>query len=201
MADATALSPQQAAQALADIAGYEERLSTRVGALTGMVWGIVSAAIFVTYGFAQDVQPAWLLSFLWLPWTVAGVTVTIAAWKLHAISLNRRHDRRASVTWTLAFAGIFLVAIVLLRVLDLAEGAFAYMLVVNGVVGLVIAGTIGRHHGALAATPMAVAGLLIILGAFALAASGLGTMAMAFASAGLVGCAFLGGSLVSFVRG
>src|SRR5688572_29210732 len=93
------LSPEQAAEALADIGAYEDSLSSRVGALTGMVWGIVSAAIFVTYGVASDVRPTWLLSFLWLPWTAAGVAVTVAAWKLHAVSLGRPHDRRASWLW------------------------------------------------------------------------------------------------------
>lgn len=202
MAEA-ALSPQQAAQALADLAAYEDRLTSRVGALTGMVWGIVSAAIFVTYGHAPDVSPGWVLPFLWLPWTVAGIVVTVSAWKLHAVSLDRPFDRKQSFLWGLGFAALFLAAIVLLHVLGFADGgaAFPYMLVVNALVALVIASFVGRQHGWSAAAPMLAAGLLILAGAFLLAAADLPAAAMGFASAALVGSGFLGGSLVSFVRG
>jgi hypothetical protein len=198
---AQSLSPQQAAQALAALAGFEDQLTSRVGALTGMVWGIVSAAIFVTYGMAPHVEPDWLLPFLWLPWTAAGVAVTIAAWKLHAVSLGRPHDRKQSVAWTLGFAAVFLAAMALMRILDLGDGAFPYMLVVNGMVGLFIALHVARRHGWVAGTPMLAAGLAIVGGAFLLAASGLPTASMGLASAALVGAAFLGGSLVSFLRG
>ena len=200
MAEST-LSPQQAAQALADLSGYEEELSTRVGSLTGMVWGIVSAAIFTTYAMVADIEPKWLVPFLWLPWTLAGITVTISAWKLHAVSLRREHDRRKSWTWTLGFAAIFLAATVLLNVLDLRQSAFSYMLVVNGLVAFVIVAAASRASGRLAAAPMVAAGVLLIAGAFALPALGLSTTAMGLASAALVGTCFIGASLVSFVRG
>lgn len=197
------LSPQQAAQALSDLAGYEEGLTSRVGALTGMVWGIVSAAIFMTYGVAADVSPGWLMGLLWLPWTVAGVTVTVAAWKLHAISLRRPHDRRRSWLWSMGFAALFLAAIMLLHLLGLeeAQGAFPYMLLVNGLVAFIIASKVARYNGWVAAVPMLVAGAAIVAGAFLLAAADLPDLGMAAASAALAGSAFLGGSLVSFLRG
>lgn len=200
MAD-PALSPQQAVQALADIARHEDRLTSRVGALTGMVWGIVAAAIFTTYAVAADLEPRWLLSFLWAPWTVAGVLVSVSAWKLHAISLRRELDRRQALKWGLGFFLLFVVALVLLRVLDLQDSAFSYMLVVNGLVGLIIAAGIGRHHGYVAAIPMALAGLAIVAGAFVLPLLWTSSQAVGFASAGLVGVAFVTGSFVSFVRG
>jgi hypothetical protein len=202
MAEPT-LSPQQAAQALADLAGFEQALTARVGALTGMVWGVVSAAIFVTYGVAGELSPMWLMGFLWLPWTAAGVAITVAAWKLHAVSLRRPHNTKASWLWSLGFAALFLAAITLLHVLGLADdqGAFPYMLVVNGLVALIIAGKVGRLHGLRASVPMAVAGVAIIAGAFLLSAAGLPSVGLAFASAALAGTAFLGGSLVSFLRG
>lgn len=198
-----ALSPQQAAQALADLAGFEQSLTARVGALTGMVWGIVSAAIFVTYGVAQDLHPMWLMGFLWLPWTAAGVAVTVAAWKLHAVSLHRPHDRRRSWLWSVGFGALFLASIALLHLLGLADGqgAFPYMLVVNGLVAFIIASKVWRWHGAMAATPMLVAGAAIVAGAFVLSAAGLPMLGLAFGSAGLAGTAFFVGSLVSFLRG
>lgn len=195
------LSPQQAAQALADLSGYEEALTSRVGALTGMVWGIVSAAIFVTYGVATDIRPMWLMSFLWVPWTAAGIAVTISAWKLHAISLRQTRSSRRSWLWALGFAALFVVAIVLLHLLDLAEGAFPYMLVVNGLVALILVANISRHSGRLTPIPLLVAGVLMIGSAFALAAADLSTLGMAFASAGVVGVGFVGSGLTAFIRG
>lgn len=201
MAETTPLSPQQAAQALADIGAYEEGLTMRVGALTGMVWGIVSAAIFVTYGVVDDVRPMWLMSFLWLPWTLAGIAVTVAAWKLHAVSLGREHDASRRWLWTLGFAALFAVALLGLHALDLGQGAFPYMLVVNGLVAFVLVARISARAKRLAPVPLLVAGAFMVGAAFALGASDLPRLGMAFASAAVVGTGFVGSGLVAFVRG
>jgi hypothetical protein len=200
MADA-ALSPQQAAQALADLAGYEEGLTTRVGALTGMVWGIVSAAIFVTYGMVTRIQPTWLVPFLWLPWTLAGIAVTTSLWKLHAITLRGEGARSRSWVWSLAWTAFFVVALLGLHFSGLGRGAFPYMLVVNGLVAFIIVGMASRRRGRLAGIPMLGAGILIVAGAFLLGAAHLSNLAMGFASAALVGTCFVGAGLVGFVRG
>jgi hypothetical protein len=187
---------------LANIASYEEGLSVRVGALTGMVWGIVSAAIFVTYGAVSlGAVPSWLMPFLWLPWTAAGMATTIGMWRVHAITLRRPHSPWRSFAFSLAFAALFFVALMGLHLLGLGKGAFPYMLVVNGLAAFLIVALASRQRGRLAAAPMLVAGLLIIAGAFALGATHLSQMGMAFASAALVGTSFVGASLVSFVRG
>jgi hypothetical protein len=201
MADA-ALTPQQAAQALQDIAGYEEGLTARVGALTCMVWGIVSAAIFVTYGVAPSVSPMWLMPFLWVPWTLAGIAVTTSAWKLHAVTLRGAGARSRSWAWSLGFAALFTVALLGLHFLGMNHrGAFPYMLVVNGLVAFVIVGAASRRRGRLVALPLLVAGALIIAGAFVLGAASLSNVAMSFASAAIVGVGYVGAGLVTFVRG
>ncbi len=203
MAESATLSPQQAAQALADVARFEGVLSTRVGALTGMVWGVVSAAIFLTYGFAAQVSPGWLVPFLWVPWTAAGMAITMCAWRLHALSMRRPEGEAARHfwPWALGFTGLFVAAIVGLNALDVRNGAFAYMLAVNALAAFGIVAAVSRRHGSMAATPMVGAGLVLLAGAFALGSLDLSSMAMAFASAGLVGASFVGASLVSFVRG
>ena len=201
MADSATLSPQQAAQALADIAGYEEGLTARVGGLTCMVWGIVSAAIFVTYGVAADVHPMWIMGFLWLPWTAAGIAVTAAAWKLHALTFKGGDSQRRSWLWSLGFAVLFFVAILLLHALDLGDGAFPYMLVVNGLVAFLIVAGVSRRRGRLTAIPLLVGGVLLVGGAFAIAAANLPMLAMSFASATLVGVCYVGAGLSAFVRG
>jgi hypothetical protein len=195
------LSPQQAAQALADIAGYEEGLSARVGGLTGMVWGLVSAAIFVTYGTAPDL-PMWLMPFLWVPWTAVGIAITTAAWRLHAITL-RPHGVKGgrSWVWSVGFTAFFLVALLGMHFLPMGNSAFPYMVVVNGLAAFVIVVAISRRRGRFTGLPVLVAGVLMVAGAFALAAAHLDTLAMAFASAALVGACFVGSGLVAFVRG
>jgi hypothetical protein len=201
MADAT-LTPQQAAQALADIGAYEEGLTARVGGLTGMVWGIVSAAIFVTYGVAPKVSPMWLLPFLWVPWTVAGILVTNCAWRLHALSLHgKRMPGARSWTWSLGFAALFVVALLLLHLLGMGDSAFPYMVVVNGIVALTIFVAVGRKQGRLGPIPVLAAGVVMIGGAFVLGALPLSNLGMAFASAALVGVAYVGSGLTAFMRG
>ena len=197
----SALSPQQAAQALADVAGYEEGLSARVGALTGMVWGIVSAAIFVTYGVAAPLQPMWLMAFLWVPWGVAGIVVTTAAWKLHAITLRGPGARGRSWLWSLGFTAFFVVALLGMQALRMADGAFPYMVVVNGLAAFACVAAFSRRRGRLTAVPLLVAGVLMVAGAFALGAMHLSDLGMAFASAGIVGTCWMGAGLVGFVRG
>jgi hypothetical protein len=200
MADAP-LTPQQAAQALAGISHYEEGLTTRVGALTGMVWGIVSAAIFVTYGSMSPAIPMWLMPFLWVPWTLAGIAVTTCAWKLHAITLRGTGKGSRSWTWSLGFTALFVAALLGLHFLPVGNKAFPYMLVVNGLVAFVIVAAASRRQGRLVAVPMLAAGVVLVAGAFALGWLGLSHAALGFASAALVGACYVGAGLVSFVRG
>lgn len=205
-ATATALSPQQAAQALTDLGRYEEGLSARIGALTGMVWGIVSAAIFVTYGaLGRDGAgiPMWAMPWLWAPWTAAGILLTNSMWRLHAITLRRPagHGRRHALPWRLGFAALFAVALLGLNLLHLHAGAFPYMLVVNGLVSFILVAVLSRLRGRFTGVPLLVSGLLICAGAVAIGLSHLQPVAMGFASAALVGACWVGAGLWGFVRG
>jgi hypothetical protein len=198
--DADTLSPTDAARTLRDLEGFEETLSARVGSLTGMVWGIVSAAIFVTYG-QMGAFPAWSMPFLWVPWTLAGIAVTTSAWKLHAVTLRGEGASSRSWVWTLGFTVFFAVALLGLHFLKLAHGAFAYMLVVNGLVAFFIVAQASRRRGRLTAIPLLVAGTLIVGAAFALEAAHMSDLAMSFASAAVVGIGYVGSGVIGFVRG
>jgi len=200
MADPT-LTPQQAAQALAGIGAYEEGLTARVGGLTGMVWGIVSAAIFVTYGMAPRVSPMWLMPFLWVPWALAGTAVTSSAWKLHAVTVRGPGARTRSWRWSLGFSALFAAALLALHFLNLGTGAFPYMVIVNGLVAFLLVGMFSRRRGRLTPIPLLAAGALMVAGAFVLGALHLSDVAMAFACAALVGTCYVGAGLAAFVRG
>jgi hypothetical protein len=197
------LTRDQALSALRDLEGFEEGLTARVGALTGMVWGVVSAGIFVSYGLAtQGDIHNWLMLFLWLPWAAAGTAITSAVWKLHAVTLRGPKAKGRSWVWSCFFAVFFAMA---LLVLHLTGGvhvmAFPYMLVVNGLVAFILVGIASRKRGRLTAGPLLAAGVLMVASAFALSAAGITGAAMSFASAAVVGVAFVGSGIVGFIRG
>ena len=203
MADSPALTPQQAAQALADIARLEEGLHARAGALTGVVWGLVSAGIFVTYGLAAQSGAVahTLMPFLWLPWTLVGILLTVALWHLLALSRREPSHPRVALGWVLATSAAFVVAMLGLYLLDLHDGAFVYMTAVNGFVALGILVKLSADAGRLASIPLLLAGLAMLAGAVAIGVLGLGTTLAAFAAAGVCCGAYAVAGLATFVRG
>ncbi len=76
-------SAHDAARALDGIRGLDQGLRHRVEGMTWAIWGLVSAGIFLSYGFAESAMalpmPAWAQQ-LWLPWVAAGFLVTAALW-------------------------------------------------------------------------------------------------------------------------
>lgn len=203
MADqATPLSPQQAAKALADIGAYEEGLHARAGALTGIVWGLVSGAIFVTYGLAIVAGlPEWTMGVLWVPWTAVGVLATVALW--HLLSLSRRVPSRPRVAagWLAATSGTFLAAIAALYLLDLEHAGFVYMTAVNAFVALGILVRISLEAGRLASVPLLVAAAAMAAGAVAIGLADLSVMAAAFTAAAVCCGSYAFAGLATFVRG
>lgn len=124
-ADATGdepdLSPQEAEAAIARLEAYAEPLAQRTGGITWMVWGIVTAGIFVTYEAALPAAAGNpVVWFLWTPWVAAGVAVTRALWHSVAIALDwpddpaeRRRSALVGLTITAAFFGLAVVGEVL----------------------------------------------------------------------------------------
>lgn len=199
---ATPLSPQQAAQALADIASFEEGLHARAGALTGVVWGLVSGAIFVTYGLAvQSDLPEWTMAVLWVPWTLVGILITVALWHLLSVSRRQAPRPRAAIAWIAATSGTFLAAIAALYLLDLEHAAFAYMTAVNAFVALGILVRISLEAGRLASVPLLLAAVVMGAGAFAIGLADLSITGAAFAAAAICCGSYAFAGLATFVRG
>jgi hypothetical protein len=99
------LSPQQAAQLLSETSRYEDRLVQRTEGLTAILWGLVTPAIWTTYGFADvlghGIAP-WVASLLWLPWVTAGAVATFALWRSAALTrpdLDRERGWQHFVRW------------------------------------------------------------------------------------------------------
>ncbi|MHB8632639.1 MAG: hypothetical protein ACYDBQ_01545 [Thermoplasmatota archaeon] len=196
------LTPAQALAALEQMERHEERLGVRAGCLTGIVWGLVSPAIFLTYGLANATPgfPDALFPFLWLPWTAAAMGATYATWRLPALTVRRP---AAGKFWYRAAGGISLFSVMLLA-MNLWHppfGPFVFMVMVNGLTAALIAWGVGRRGGFRAALPLLMAALFIVVGGIAIGLWVPRGSVAAFASAATVGIGFLGASFVGFVRG
>lgn len=109
------MTPKAAARVLADAAGYEEAIERRTEGVTMSLWGIVSSAMFVAYGFADVVGArAWVFAILWVPWVALGILTTHALWR--SVHLARERpivDEDARVYWTRSLAVAFGITVVM----------------------------------------------------------------------------------------
>lgn len=84
------LTPNDAARILAETSRYEDNLVQRTEGLTAIIWGLVTPAIWMTYGFAAFVGggalPAWVWGILWIPWVAGGGLASVAIWRSAALS-------------------------------------------------------------------------------------------------------------------
>ena len=81
------LSHSDAARILSRASAYEGALRQRTEGITLMVWGIVTSALFVTYGFASLLDAAEAAyALLWLPWVALGTVTSAALWRSAALS-------------------------------------------------------------------------------------------------------------------
>jgi hypothetical protein len=79
-------SSHEAARVLAKAQTYEEGLRQRTEGITQMVWGTVTSAMFVSYGFAAVLEASELVfSLLWMPWIALGSIITYALWRSAAL--------------------------------------------------------------------------------------------------------------------
>lgn len=85
------LTPAEAAATLARAAGYEDPLRQRTEGLILMVWGLVTSAMFVTYGLAGVLGAReWVFATLWLPWVAVGVVMSGTIWRTACLSRPER---------------------------------------------------------------------------------------------------------------
>lgn len=95
-ADSPALSLQAALQTVNHALRFEDSLRSRTEGLTWIVWGLVSAATFLSFeavghlydrgGAFAEQPPPWWASGLWVPWLLVGIATTYALWRSAALS-------------------------------------------------------------------------------------------------------------------
>lgn len=129
------MSPAQALDEVRRALRYEASLRSRTEGLTWIVWGLASAATFLTFeavtslyygdtpftqgtGFEEQRAP-WWTGGLWLPWLVLGILTTYALWRSAALASRDVADRSPRhvlvfVGWIAAVAAGWLVAVLVL---------------------------------------------------------------------------------------
>lgn len=168
----TGFSARQAADVLTEASRYEDALRQRTEGITWMVWGIVSPAIWLSYGLVGasfEDFPVWA-RFLWAPWVFVGVVTTIVIWRSAALAAPRIVEReRPGWLIGLAWAGVTALLFFLLeRGVPGLNGAVLPLFVISsawvlfGLVDLNRASPTGRRVSV-------VIGALTLTAAFALA--------------------------------
>ncbi len=164
-------SAKDAARALSELDDAEELLGQRMGGITVMVWGLVSAAIFLAYGVAEttlvDAQQA-AMAIVWVPFVAAGAIITRLLWRHNAIVLGRQDDGSFRDT-LLATAGFLVAAAVLFlgtRAAGIDWDLDGIMTTVNGLLAGAIGLSLRSHtrgwtHLIGASTAMIVGGILL----------------------------------------
>lgn len=85
------LSVEGALRTIQDLEGLEMGLYQRTEGVTWMVWGLVTAGLYASFGMARGASATmadWT-QFLWAPWIAAGVTATIVLWKTAHLAAHR----------------------------------------------------------------------------------------------------------------
>ena len=109
------LTPQDAALALAKAGRWEDRLQHRTEGITWMVWGLVSAGIWVTM-LALSRLPLTMAGFAagWSIWVLAGFATTYVVWRSASLTQPDRVRMAPWWTWPLK-AGVIAAAVFLLH--------------------------------------------------------------------------------------
>lgn len=198
-----ALTATDAAEALQDIGRYEERLTLRAAGLTHMVWGLITAALFVTYGYAETVLEGpsqALMAGLWLPWVAAGIFMTRSIWSHHSLSLHREGD--GSLRVGLILTAVFLAIGGALYLGGLALGLVwsqgALMAVANG---LFASGLGYMHHRQGQGATLFGAGIFMLIVAGFLAVWGVDVGQATAIAATAIGGGWFASGVITYLRG
>ena len=112
------LSASDAAQAVARAARYEDPLRQRTEGIVLMVWGVVTSALFVSYGMADVLGAADVVfATLWLPWIALGALLSFAIARAAALARPDAYPRMPSraLGWVVLLSAAMGVAFALLQ--------------------------------------------------------------------------------------
>lgn len=174
-ADAGDLSPQEAIEKIDRVDQLHHALEQRTSGVTWMVWGIASAAIFVTYSYVGVVVDAYatqmraLFPFLWIPWVLLGLLVTRSLWRSAGlvVPIQQRSLDRQGILLGLLFVGLISAGLLGVQALGwpLLEPAVALVGVgaatgLMGILGLTATSRFERRGAMIAGTLLVVVALV-----------------------------------------
>lgn len=91
--------------ALEKALSFEGALRSRTEGVTWAIWGVVLALVFFMYGSMGDLghEPPFWANLLWVPWVLAGSTLTWALWRTAALRFGASERHPAGVWVTIAW--------------------------------------------------------------------------------------------------
>lgn len=162
------MDPAEAVRTLRGLEEHEQRLGQEMGGITIMVWGVVSAAIFLAYGLAAPVlengPEGMARAVLWVPFVAAGGVITQRLWRQHALMFGGQDgSARETILTTFAFLVLGAVLFFGARAAGWAWEMEGVMTTVNGLVAAGL-GVVLRRHGARGWSHLIGAGTAMVLG-------------------------------------
>lgn len=157
------LTPQEAAQAIARANQWEDRIVHRTEGMTWIVWGLVTAGIWVTLtAMSRGPQAIVPMTLSWSVWVLAGFALTYSLWR--SAALTRPDVVRTPAWWTYLakVAGIALAIASLHFVIQPTTPA--YPLALMGILWIALALLSRRWSRLGKMTAVAIGGLVILSG-------------------------------------
>lgn len=192
------LTPEEAARAFAKANAWEDRIQHRTEGMTWMVWGLVTAAIWVTFqALSRGPMTLATMTLAWAPWILAGFALTHALWRSASLASPAVHR---PAWWTyLAKLGGIAAGIVLLSYVIHPQTP-AYPLAIMGMFWIATA-LLNRRWSKLGKATSIVIGALVILGGLALPLLTGDMGAMMLGAAAIGGAVPLAGGFWQTLRG
>jgi hypothetical protein len=132
MADqADALSPQQALQEIAGVAGKQVSLRSRLEGMAWILWGLVAALQSITFAFTQAVDlpegraAAHLVGLGSHLWIFLGIAASVGIWRAAAVDFDPGVSRHRGLAFFIAWPALFTLAILVVTLLG-GAAAFAF---------------------------------------------------------------------------
>lgn len=193
------LTPQEAALVLTRASSWDDRIVHRTEGMTWMIWGLVTAAIWVTLSVASRLPMNLVtMTLAWAPWVLAGFSMTYALWR--SAALSRPDVVRPAAWWTYPAKVVGILAGLFLLHYVVQPTTPAYPLALMGGLWIALAVLSRRWSRLGKATSLAI-GLLVVIGGVLMPLLLRGMESMMLGAAAIAGVVPLLGGFWQTLRG
>ncbi len=196
---------RDAVSQITELSDFDIALRQRTEGLTLAIWGIITAGIFLSYGYADaaitGAFPVWAM-FIWAPWVVAGFLVVGALWESAALtSASAVEGGRSGWVHLAAWVGFIMLAWFGASMVGVRLAPHILYVFILGSAGIVLGATPFLAFSLIGRRIALVTGLIVLAGGFALSMSGMTGDAGDVAAALLVSITWITGGLYQTLRG